>query len=190
MQFYGEIMSIEDSGYYFQRLLNTIDWRSDQALVLGKVIKTQRKYAWCADTLDGEPFAYRYSGVTRYSILFSDELFALKNLVEKHTNETYNSCLLNLYHSGEEGMGWHSDGEKDLKEQGAIASLSFGVARKFSFKHKASKEVISLQLKPGSLLVIKGTTQKHWLHCLPTSTKINDARINLTFRTIEDPLIK
>jgi alkylated DNA repair dioxygenase AlkB len=87
-------------------------------------------------------------------------------------------------------MAWHSDGEKDLKENGAIASLSFGAERKFSFKHKLSKEVVSLNLKPGSLLVMKGLTQKHWLHRLPPTKKVFDARINLTFRTIITPQLK
>ena len=87
-------------------------------------------------------------------------------------------------------MAWHSDGEADLKEQGAIASLSFGAERKFAFKHKLSKEVISLQLKPGSLLVMKGTTQQHWLHRLPPTKKISEPRINLTFRTIEKAELK
>jgi len=91
---------------------------------------------------------------------------------------------LNLYHNGSEGMAWHSDGEKDLKERGAIASLSFGATRRFSFKHKQSKQLISLDLKPGSLLVMKEDTQKHWLHRLPPTKKVHEARINLTFRTI------
>jgi alkylated DNA repair dioxygenase AlkB len=87
-------------------------------------------------------------------------------------------------------MAWHSDGEADLKEQGAIASLSFGAERKFAFKHKLSKEVIPLQLKPGSLLVMKGTTQQHWLHRLPPTKKVSEPRINLTFRTIDKPELK
>lgn len=188
--YYGEIMPTSDSDYYFERLLNTIAWRCDQALVFGKLIETKRKVAWCADTIDGNPFAYTYSGVTKHSIPFTDELLSLKQLVEQQTGESYNSCLLNLYHSGEEGMAWHSDGEKDLKEQGAIASLSFGAERKFAFKHKRSKEVIALQLKPGSLLVMKGSTQQHWLHRLPPTKKVLDPRINLTFRTIDKPELK
>ena len=137
--YYGEIMPLSDSEHYFERLLNTVAWRCDQALVLGKIIETKRKVAWCADTIDGKPFSYSYSGVTKQSLPFTDELLILKQLVEQHTNETYNSCLLNLYHSGAEGMAWHSDGEADLAEQGAIASLSFGAERKFSFKHKRLK---------------------------------------------------
>ena len=190
VNYYGEIMPLSDSNFYFEQLFNTIAWRNDQALVFGKIIETKRKVAWCADTLDGKPFAYSYSGVTRYSIPFTEELLTLKRLVEEQSNETYNSCLLNLYHSGEEGMAWHSDGEVDLKEQGAIASLSFGAERKFAFKHKLSKEVVALQLKPGSLLVMKGTTQQYWLHRLPPTKKVSEPRINLTFRTIEKPELK
>lgn len=112
------------------------------------------------------------------------ESLIIKNSVEKASGETYNACLLNLYHNGNEGMGWHSDGEKDLKKNGAIASLSFGAERKFTFKHKEDKQIVSLQLELGSLLVMKGSTQSHWLHRLPPTTKIETPRINLTFRTI------
>jgi alkylated DNA repair dioxygenase AlkB len=154
------------------------------------IIETKRKVAWYADTVGGKPFSYSYSGVTKQSVPFTDELLILKKLVEQETNETYNSCLLNLYGSGAEGMAWHSDGEADLEEYGAIASLSFGAERKFSFKHKYSKVVVALQLKPGSLLVMKGVTQKHWLHRLPPTKKVLKARINLTFRTIDKPELK
>ncbi len=180
VSYLGEIMSLDDSDYYFNRLLSSIDWRCDQAMIFDKLIETKRKVAWYAE----QCFSYTYSNITKTALPFSAELLSLKTLVEQHTGETYNSCLLNLYHSGEEGMAWHSDGEKDLKKLGAIASLSFGAERKFAFKHKQSKEVVALPLKPGSLLVMKGVTQQHWLHRLPPTKLVNDARINLTFRTI------
>jgi alkylated DNA repair dioxygenase AlkB len=190
VNYYGEIMPFSDSDFYYERLLNTISWRCDQAIVFGKLIETKRKIAWYADTVDAKPYSYTYSGVTKQSLPFTKELYILKALVEQHSGERYNSCLINLYHTGEEGMAWHSDGEKDLKENGAIASLSFGAQRKFAFKHKQSKEVISLQLKPGSLLVMKGITQKHWLHRLPPTKKVLEPRINLTFRTIDKAELK
>lgn len=181
VNYFGEIMSPNENQFYFEHLLNNINWQHDQAMVFGKLIETKRKVAWQAD----ECFSYTYSNVTKTAQPFSAQLLNLKALVEQHTGETYNSCLLNLYHSGEEGMAWHSDGEKDLKEQGAIASLSFGVTRKFAFKHKQSKEVIDLPLKAGSLLVMKGATQQYWLHRLPPTKRVSEPRINLTFRTIE-----
>ena len=187
VNYYGEVISASDSDYYFDCLLNSIDWRCDQALVFGKLIETKRKVAWYADTRNGQPYSYTYSGVTKQSLPFTQALYALKNLVEQQTGEHYNSCLLNLYHTGDEGMAWHSDGEKDLKTNGAIASLSFGAERKFAFKHKVSKEVVALPLKAGSLLVMKGVTQQHWLHRLPPTKKVHSPRINLTFRTIDKP---
>lgn len=173
--YYGHVISIEKSKYYFEVLLHTIEWRNDEAVVFGKHIITDRKVAWYA----GEAYEYTYSNTTKHALIWTKELLELKAIVEAETGETFNSCLLNLYHTGSEGMAWHSDGEKDLKEKGAIASLSFGADRKFSFKHKKSKV-----LEKGSLLVMKGETQAHWLHRLPPTTKVNSPRINLTFRTI------
>src|SRR5690606_10728560 len=104
---------------------------------------------------------------TKRALEWNKDLLRLKLIVEKATGETFNSCLLNLYHDGTEGMAWHSDGEKDLLKNGAIASLSFGVERKFAFKHKETKEIVSFQLEHGSLLVMKDETQQNWFHRLP-----------------------
>lgn len=182
VNYYGEITSQTESSFYFDTLLTEIDWRFDQAVIFGQKIETKRKVAWYAD----QPFSYTYSNITKSALPWTQSLEVLKAIVEQKTGETYNSCLLNLYHNGSEGMAWHSDGEKDLKKNGAIASLSFGALRKFSFKHKSTKEVVSLNLKAGSLLVMKGETQQHWLHRLPPTKKVHDARINLTFRTINE----
>ena len=89
---------------------------------------------------------------------------------------------MNLFHDGNEGMGWHSDDEKSIEDNSPIASVSFGAERKFSFKHKQSKKIILVLLEHGSLLLMKDATQKNWLHSLPKSKKITQPRINLTFR--------
>ncbi len=179
--YYGRIIPLEKSQYYYNQLLKTIDWEHDKANMFGKLIITKRKVAWYGD----KPFNYTYSNTTKSALPWTEDLVVLKNIIENKTGETFNSCLLNLYHSGEEGMAWHSDGEKDLKKNGAIASLSFGADRKFAFKHKTTKQTISVFLEKGSLLVMKGETQVHWLHRLPPTKKVKTPRINLTFRTIE-----
>ena len=181
VNYYGKQFDTNEANQYYESLLNTIDWKNDQALIFGKLIITKRKVAWYGDT----DYEYTYSNTTKRALPWTTELLALKSSVEAITAEKYNSCLLNLYHNGTEGMAWHSDAEKDLKKNGAIASLSFGAARKFAFKHKATNQTVSLLLENGSLLVMKGTTQTHWLHRLPPSTRISTPRINLTFRFIE-----
>ena len=110
----------------------------------------------------------------------------LKAMIEKDTSEVFNSCLLNLYHNGSEGMGWHSDNEKELTPEATIASLSLGSSRKFSFKHIESKKTLSLMLQSGRLLLMKGRIQQCWLHQLPKTKKSNSPRINLTFRSIDE----
>ena len=178
--YYGKVMPSEEADLYFRLLMQEIEWENDKALIFGKEIITKRKVAWYGD----KPFAYTYSKYTKQALPWSPTLLKLKSLVEKESQETYNSCLLNLYHQGEEGMAWHSDGEKDLKKHGAIASISLGAQRKFAFKHKASKEKVEMYLEHGSLLIMKGSTQSHWLHRLPPTKKVSEARVNLTFRTI------
>ena len=180
--YYGKLFNQQIANHYLEILLSTIEWRNDEAVIFGKKIITKRKVAWYGD----KPFEYTYSNTTKYALPWTNELVDLKNIVEKETEETYNSCLLNLYHSGEEGMAWHSDGETDLKKDGAIASVSFGAERKFAFKHKTTRERVEMILEHGSLLVMKDTTQTFWLHRLPPTKLITQPRVNLTFRTIVD----
>ncbi len=178
--YFGKVFSEEESNTFLRSLLQNIAWQNDQARIFGKVLTTKRKVAWYGD----QPFEYTYSNINKYALTWTKELLTLKHIVERTTNATYNSCLLNLYHNGAEGMGWHSDNEKDLQKDGAIGSVSFGAERKFFFKHKISGERVSLILEHGSILLMAGTTQTHWLHRLPPTTTITQPRVNLTFRTI------
>ena len=179
--YYGAIMSMQEADQYFDTLMNTIQWQHDEAIVMGKKIITKRKVAWYGE----EAYSYTYSNTTKTALPWTKELLSLKQMIEETSGETFNSCLLNLYHDGSEGMAWHSDAEKDLKKDGAIGSISLGAQRKFAFKHRKSKEVITHVLEHGSLLVMKGKTQSHWLHRLPPTKTVEHPRINLTFRMIE-----
>jgi alkylated DNA repair dioxygenase AlkB len=160
--------------------MHNIEWRNDESLIYGKLITTKRKVAWYAD----EPFDYTYSNITKQALPWTPALLSLKKVVEEYAAEKFNSCLLNLYHTGDEGMSWHSDGEKMLKKNGAIASMSLGAERKFSFKHKKDQTKIDMLLQHGSLMIMKGETQTHWMHRLPPTRKIKSPRVNLTFRNI------
>lgn len=178
--YYGKIISDQDATYFFDRLMRNIKWEKDEVFLFGKSIVTKRKVAWYGE----RAFSYTYSNITKTALPWIDELIFLKSIIEKISGDSFNSCLLNLYHDGSEGMAWHSDAEKDLEANGCIASLSLGAERKFSFKHKTSGLKIDQWLENGSLLLMKGETQKHWLHRLPPTKKVNAPRINLTFRTI------
>ena len=177
--YYGKVLKQQEARYYFNKLLNTIEWKNDEAIIFGKHIITKRKAAWYGDA----GYLYTYSNTTKLALSWTVELLLLKKIAEGITGEVFNSCLLNLYHNGDEGMAWHSDDEKSLGKNTAIASFSFGAERKFSLKHKKTKQAVSVLLENGSLLLMKDATQTNWLHCLPKSKKVNHPRINLTFRT-------
>ena len=180
VNYWGKLFSTSEANNHLDTLLNTIEWKNDEAIIYGKLIITKRKVAWYGDP----GLAYTYSHTTRIALPWTKELLQLKTIVEEKTSEQFNSCLLNLYHSGLEGMGWHSDAEKDLKKDGAIASLSFGAERRFLFRHKKEKSTVSVILEHGSLLVMKDATQTNWLHSLPPTKLVTKPRVNLTFRTI------
>lgn len=180
VNYYGKVMPIDKANHYLDILLNTIQWKNDKAIIFGRHIITKRKVAWYGD----EGYSYTYSNTTKQALPWTQELLELKALTEELCGDKFNSCLLNLYHDGNEGMAWHSDDEKSLGKNTSIASLSFGAERKFGLKHRLSKEPIGLILEHGSLLVMKGATQTNWLHSLPKSTKIKTPRVNLTFRTM------
>ncbi len=178
--YYGPVIAPNEATHYLTTLLNNIAWKNDEAIIFGKHVVTKRKVAWYGNN----NYDYTYSNTTKQALPWTAGLLDLKTLVEKLTHTTFNSCLLNLYHNGNEGMAWHSDDEKTLGKNATIASLSLGAERKFSLKHRTSKQSTSLILQHGSLLEMKGTTQTNWLHCLPKSTRVKTPRINLTFRTM------
>jgi alkylated DNA repair dioxygenase AlkB len=149
-------------------------------VIFGKRIVTKRKVAWFAD--GGR--SYAYSGTMKLAHPWTEHLLFLKSTAERVSGATCNSCLLNLYHDGGEGMGWHSDDERSLAPSAPILSMSFGAERKFSFRHKRTRETVSVSLENGSLLMMAGETQIHWHHQLPKSAKVSSPRVNLTFRSV------
>jgi alkylated DNA repair dioxygenase AlkB len=176
--YFGIIVNAEQKHNYFNELLNKIEWTNEKLVMFGKEITTKRKVAFYGDSL----MSYTYSNKTKQALTWTPLLMEIKQLATSYTGSNYNACLLNLYHDGEEGMGWHSDDEKEIIPNSSIASLSFGAERKFAIKHKATNQTHSILLESGSLFEMLGSFQKHWLHSMPKSKKIIAPRINLTFR--------
>ena len=161
-------------------LLESLAWEADQLIMFGKRITTRRKVAWVGDP----NCSYTYSGVTKNPQTWTTELLEIKTKVEKISQTEFNSCLLNLYLDGNDGMGWHSDNEKELDPTAPIASLSLGAKRKFAFRHKVDGRTVSLFLENGSALIMHTPTQEYWNHSLLKTKTVTDPRINLTFRKI------
>ncbi len=180
--YYENYFNVEESESYLAKLRKDIQWKSETATVWGKKVVMKRKIGWYGD----EGKSYTYSGLTVHPNKWNDTLLSIKEKIEKVSPSRFNSVLLNDYSSGEVGMGWHSDNEKELGRNPVIGSVSFGAERDFFLKHKTNKDLdkITIPLKSGSLLLMLGNTQHHWDHSIPKRMKVKDQRINLTFRKI------
>lgn len=162
-------------------LRREIPWGLHQIRIFGRWVNEPRQTAWF-----GDPDAvYTYSGVTMKPVPWTPMLQAIRRRVEAACGTAFNSVLLNLYRDGKDSMGWHSDDEPELGENPVIASVSLGAERRFCVKHRTRpEERHALVLGHGSLLVMRGAMQHHWLHSVPKSLRVSEPRINLTFRQI------
>src|SRR5260221_4401198 len=179
---YRNAVTTRESDGALEELLPSTNWREEEVVVWGKRHKQPRLVAW-----HGDPgAAYTYSGSTLEPEPWTQRLTAVRAKVQFLAGSTFNSVLLNLYRSNEDRMGWHSDDEPALGPNPIIASLSLGATRTFQLKHKTRKDlaIVSIDLTAGSLLVMSGTTQRHWLHSVKKESRQTKPRINLTFRRI------
>lgn len=178
--YHPEFISSHNSAKLMTQLLESLSWEEDRLLMFGRMVTTRRKVVWIGDP----KCDYTYSGIKRRAQRWTAELLLVKGQLEDLTKSKFNSCLLNLYHDGNDGMGWHSDDEKELDATSPIASLSLGATRKFAFRHKKDKTTHSILLENGSALIMHAPTQEYWQHALQKTKKIDEPRINLTFRSI------
>ena len=176
---------INDANALYENLLNELPWQSDIVTLFGKTHVTTRQIVWMGD----HDVSYHYSGQTRRAIPWTKQMLHVKRHIEQQLsssgiNVDFNSCLLNYYPSGEDGMGYHADDERELGEQPVIASLSLGATRKFVFKHKKTQDKVELYLESGQLIVMHGDTQDFWKHTITKTKTVASGRISLTFRKV------
>ncbi len=180
--FMENFMPLDKANMYFKKFTENIKWRQEEIKMYGKTYPVPRKTAWYGY----EGFNYKYSGIFCNPEPWTKELLGIKKVIESFLPDSdFNSVLLNLYRDGNDKVSWHADDEKGLGINPLIASVSLGAIRRFDLKHKEDpNQKLQLELKPGSLVIMKGALQHNWLHQIPVQKKISDSRINLTFRTI------
>ncbi|HJU14897.1 MAG TPA: alpha-ketoglutarate-dependent dioxygenase AlkB [Stellaceae bacterium] len=165
-----------------RRLLDEVPWRAEEIVMFGRKVMQPRLTAWYGDP----GCVYSYAGIRLRPRPWSAILFDLKARIEAATAERFNSVLLNCYRDERDSIGFHSDDEPELGPRPVIASLSLGAERVFVMKHKTDRKLppVRLVLASGSLLLMKGETQRCWRHGVPKTTRPCGKRVNLTFRCI------
>lgn len=181
IRYFPDFLMAEKADFYFNRLKKDVPWQQDDIKVFGKIYPQPRLTALYGN--NGKP--YTYSNITMQPHDFTNILLEIKKKVETKTDVTFTTCLLNLYRHGKDSNGWHADNEKELGPNPVIASITLGQERYFHLKHRTDKNLRQkILLEHGSLLLMQGATQHHWLHQIPKTAKPVGKRINLTFRVI------
>jgi alkylated DNA repair dioxygenase AlkB len=164
-------------------ILDAVPWKQEHVVLFGRRIAQPRLSCWM-----GDPGAvYTYSGATFEPTPWVEAAADIRRRVEAATRSSFNSVLLNLYRTGADSMGFHSDDEPELGNAPTIASVSLGATRRFvlrSRRRRGSTPSVRLPLEHGSLLVMRGETQRLWAHGIPREPSVAGARVNLTFRRI------
>lgn len=181
LEYFPGFLESQQSISLMRQLIKQVPWRQQVIQMYGKEVITPRLTAWFGDSNK----SYQFSGTKFDPVPWTSELYDLKEKIQKVTGLSFNSVLLNFYRDGNDSVAWHSDNEKELGINPHIASLSIGQARQFEFRHKTDhSRKYGLSLENGSLLIMKGDLQHNWEHRIPKSKKLNNERINLTFRSI------
>lgn len=163
------------------RLIADLEWEQPEIRLFGRWHRIPRLQHWCAD----EGVVYRYSGRTLPAAPWSSELDWLRHLTEQLTGLSFNSVLVNLYRDGDDAMGWHADDEVELGAEPWIASWSFGASRDFCLRRKGGSVTgHRITLEDSTLLLMSPAIQHRWQHALPRRKRIDQPRLNLTFRRV------
>ena len=162
----------------FDDLRAEVRWERHRVRIRGREVECPRLSGWQGDA------TYAYSGLKLRPAPWTPRVAAVRRRIEATTGEAFNSVLANLYRDGSDRLGWHADDEPELGPAPVIASASFGAPRRFLLRPKRGGASVPIVLEPGSLLVMRGATQRHWLHSVPPTRRPVVPRINLTFRRI------
>jgi alkylated DNA repair dioxygenase AlkB len=182
-----EFVPPERCATMFESLRAALPFEAKEIRIMGRNVMQPRLTAWVGD----EGAVYRYSGMLNLPQPWSEPLAELRVRVTEAAGVGFNSVLCNLYRSGTDSMGMHSDSERELGENPVIASLSLGAVRRFQLRHRKRRGVgLDLDLPDGSLLIMRGALQHHYRHGVPKQPGIEGARINLTFRHVTPPAVE
>lgn len=185
------------------RLQAEVPWKQEAITLYGRRHPLPRLTCWMGNSGCG----YSYSGLANAIEPWSPCAAALRDTLQELTGWRFNSLLLNRYRDGRDAMGWHADDEPELDPAAPIASLSLGAPRDFRLRPRPSPRrppglpipagygeetnpadsfcaPFNIPLHNGDLLLMDPPTQLWWQHALPRRLRIQEERLNLTFRVV------
>jgi alkylated DNA repair dioxygenase AlkB len=180
--FYPDLLTEHESEYYMDQLQKEFDFKQLKIKMYDKEVFMPKLTAFAGD--EGEGMDYTVKGIPVQP--WTGTLRALKSKVEEIARVNFTHALLNLYRDGNDSVSWHRDKERHWGPEPLIGSLTLGAARIFQLRNTEDKKVIrSIELTPGSLLIMRGASQRCWEHRVPKTAKRIGPRLNITFRVLD-----
>ncbi len=88
---------------------------------------------------------------------------------------------VNLYRDGSDSVAWHGDRVARELAEATVALVSLGGVRPFRLRPAGGGPSLTFLPGPGDLLVMGGSCQRTWQHCVP-KTRVAGPRISVQFR--------
>ena len=100
----------------------------------------------------------------------------------RYYQRPFDTIGYNLYRDGRDSVAWHGDRERFRHEDPIVVIVSLGSARSFMLRPRGGGKSISYRAGHGDLLVMGGSCQHDWEHCVPKSAHVDGPRLSVMFR--------
>jgi alkylated DNA repair dioxygenase AlkB len=151
----------------FERLLATVAWQARERPMYDQVLPEPRLSHWWG---------------TRGEATWPDGVAAIAEALGRRYGTGFDSLGANLYRDGRDSVAWHGDRVYREQDVALVAVLSLGTRRRFLLRPKGGGTSVRLEPAPGDLLVMGGTCQRTWQHCVPKSARPIGPRMSVTLR--------
>ena len=105
----------------------------------------------------------------------------MSDALSAHYGKHLPQITANLYRDGNDSVAWHGDRIGRRHHDTVVAIVSLGATRRFLLRPDGGGPSIAHDLRSGDLLVLGGTCQRTWEHCVPKRAHAGP-RISLMFR--------
>lgn len=170
----------EEADDLLHHCLTNLPWQVERIDMFGRSHIAPRLSCSMGDS----GLKYQYRGAQGKTFPFTTTLREIRANLVHDWDVPFNFVLANRYRDGSDYVGWHSDDERDLVNRGMIASLSLGATRTLRLRNNKTREVQSICLKHGSLLLMYGCCQENFKHTLTKTARLVTERVNLSYRCV------
>lgn len=155
----------------FTDLVASVRWRQREVAMYDRLVAEPRLSSWWGDEDDPE----------RCLDAAPASLRALVPALDSRYRRGFDAIGLNLYRDGRDSVAWHGDRFERDRPATIVAVLSLGSPRRFLLRPVGGGASRAFVLHSGDLLVMGGTCQQTWQHCVPKVAHAGP-RMSATFR--------